>query len=275
MQSEEFLKFVRIRGELHNNDEAKNAIHAVFETLRDRIVFDTSENVKAQLPHEMQKLWETGMMERISQKATGPTRMDLNSFIGRIMDRMGSDDWNHAQNVARAVFMTLRQSITPGAQQEIEREFPADIRDFWLSSVPPEMPSEASTMRTEEGRRRAEVGMGGQPIETEPQMMQEPAAHPPAEERVDMIHPEAISDPNAGPGSATHYRSDPQLEHEIQQMLEEEDEMEGEQINVFVQAGSATLRGMVHSNEHRQLAGRIAAKALGVGEIYNELEVEE
>jgi osmotically-inducible protein OsmY len=73
----------------------------------------------------------------------------------------------------------------------------------------------------------------------------------------------------------SHYRSDPELEKEIRELLASSQEVNAENIEVFVQTGNVTLRGTVKTPEERDAAGRIAARGLGVGEIFNELVVEE
>lgn len=314
MQYDEFIKLVRERSEMAGRGDTENAIKSVFQTLRDRIVTQTWENVQSQLPHEFQQAMTMGFMEKMSDTVSGPTRMDLKSFIMRVADRLQTTDYNQAEKVTRAVFITLRQATTPGAQEEIERELPEDIREFWRQSQPPQMVQEASEARTQtqeqpyemeapvivgeevctvcgevivppstaemttqEGWHKHDVGEGAQPIETESMLgkEQEHVAHPPAEERVDVIPPMGAKDTNAGPGSETHYRSDPQLEQEIRQMLDENHEIESGDIDVMVMAGNVTLRGQVPSQGQREEAGKIAAKALGVGEILNEITVEQ
>lgn len=315
MQYDEFIKLVRERSELVGREDSENAIKSVFQTLRDRIVTQTWENVQSQLPHELQQMMTMGFMEKMSDKMSSPTRMDLKSFIMRVADRLQTTDYNQAEKVTRAVFITLRQATTPGAQEEIESELPEDIREFWRQSQPPQMTQEATEARkqsmtqeqpyemeapvivgeeictvcgevivppsnaemtTEEGWPRHEVGEGGQPIEAESILCKpQEEAHPPAEDRVDIIPPMGAKDTNAGPGSETHYRSDPQLEQEIRQMLDENHEVESGDIDVMVMAGNVTLRGQVPSQSQREEAGKIAAKALGVGEILNEITVEQ
>jgi uncharacterized protein (DUF2267 family) len=320
MQTDEFIKHVSIRGEIHSREDTENAIKAVFQTLRDRIVHDTGDNIKSQLPKEIQGFWETGLVQHIAHKFGGRTRMDLSGFIGRVGDKLDTDDFAYAERITRAVITTLRQSITPGAQEEVERELPEDLREFWRSCLPPEMPMEADEarryareerqMREQEGppfemgapvpsTPEEEAGVGPwvgagtcQPCAEEPgleevteievtEMRQEVQraeheVHPPAEERMEVVPPPEERVPTAaGPGSVTHYRSDPQLEQEIRQMLEESNRVEAEKIDVFVQAGNVTLRGHAKNQEERDQAGHIAAKALGVGDILNEITVED
>ncbi len=261
MQYDEFMKQVRLRGDLHNNDETRRAIHAVFETLKERIIHDTGHNIQAQFPHDLQPLWESGLMEHISQKAAGPKRMDLTAFLGRVADRLEISDFTRVEIITRAVFTTLRQAITPGAQESVEKELPEDIKEFWAACRPPEMPHEAHAAKQHTFKEEGSYAHG--------------EVYPPAEDRMEIIPPPGAHKPEEGPGGATHYRLDPQLEQEIKELLDKSDELQAEKINVFVQAGNVALRGTVKTNDQRQTAGQIAAKALGVGNILNELSVEE
>lgn len=97
---------------------------------------------------------------------------------------------------------------------------------------------------------------------------------PPAVERIEILPPEPPR-PEEGPGGVSHYRSDPELEKEIRELLASSQEVNAENIEVFVQTGNVTLRGTVKTPEERDAAGRIAARGLGVGEIFNELVVKE
>lgn len=325
MQTEEFIKKVRVRAGLDDNEQAKKSIDSVFDALRARISHEGGDNVASQLPKELKEMWEAGLMEHLKRAVTGFERMDLGGFLAKVADEAGLQDIGQSETVTRAVFRTLQEQITPGASKAIENQLPPDIRDFWVSSAPQaEETTETPTVFvTEEVRTEMLIiGMPGSMTEydeesevaesnlrpdmpsgydvdmtiamTEAQVRdmtqkgQEPygaqrlgevtegskEVQPPSVDRIQMTTPPQ-SRGTAGPGSEIYYRSDPQLSQEIEHMLDEDEDLKAENIDVFVQAGNVTLRGKVKSNNQRESAGRVAAKALGVGEIRNELIVME
>jgi uncharacterized protein (DUF2267 family) len=273
MQTEEFLKKVRQRATLADNDSAKRACEAVFETLRARISHEGGDNIAAQLPKELKELWESGVFEHVQRKIFGSERFDLGGFFAHIAQQLGLDDISHAETVTRAVFISMHEQLTPGAQQSISHQLPPDIREFWEASVsvtqepPYEWEAPVETME------ETPITFGETEAEISKQEEVSPSVPPPAKDRV-TIAPPAEKGGVEGPASVEHYRSDAQLTEEIEEMLSESDELDPENIEVFVEAGNVTLRGSVKTPQEREIAIQIASEGLGVGEIRSELEVE-
>jgi len=139
MQTGEFLRKVRERAGLKDVDEARRAADAVFGALRDRISHAGGDNVAAQLPRELRKLWESGLTEHLARSLAGVERMDLHEFLARVQNTGHLGSIGEAEVATRAVFTTLREQITPGAQRSIENQLPGDIRELWRVSLPAEM----------------------------------------------------------------------------------------------------------------------------------------
>ncbi|MCE5321867.1 DUF2267 domain-containing protein [bacterium] len=269
MQTEEFLKKVKQRAGLIDNNSAKRASEAVFETLRARISHEGGDNVAAQLPKELKDLWESNVFEHVQRKVMGGERFDLGGFLASVAQKLGLDDISQAETVTKAVFMSMHEQITQGAAQSISHQLPQDIRIFWESSVaqqtfPYEWEAPVETMEQETivlAETEEEIKAGQETS---------PSVHPPAMDRVTMASEHAGVQ---GPASVEHYRSDSQLAEEIGEMLAESDELDPEHIEVFVERGNVTLRGSVKTSQEREVAIEIASEALGVGEIRSELEV--
>ncbi|MHB9035089.1 MAG: DUF2267 domain-containing protein [Armatimonadota bacterium] len=278
MQTDEFLKLVRERAGLADNERAKRASEVVFQTLRIRISHEGGDNVAQQLPKDLKELWESGAFAHVQRALAGVERLDLGAFLARIAQQLGLDDISQAETVTRAVFMSLHEQLTTGAQQSISHQLPQDIRGFWEASVAgaqgPPYEWEAPVQDLEETEIDVTIS------ETEAEVRQtkaekKPTAHQPAMDRVTMASPPGGHHDVEGPGSAEHYRSDAELTEEIEEMLDESDEIDAENIDVFVQAGNVTLRGCVRSPHEREMALRTVSEALGVGEIRSELELDE
>jgi uncharacterized protein (DUF2267 family) len=133
MQTREFLEKVRTRAGLRSDRDAKMAVDGVFGVLRARISHAGGDNVAAQLPKELKELWEAGIVDHVVRSLQGIDRLNLDEFFGRAQDAAHLRDAAQAETVTRAVFLTLREQITPGAQYAIENQLPQDIRAFWQS----------------------------------------------------------------------------------------------------------------------------------------------
>lgn len=324
MQEQEFLKNVRMRGGLADNDEAKHDTEVVFQTLRARISHEGGENIGAQLPSGIKDLWEVGWWERIKREFAGTEHLDLGAFIAKVAHELGTEDLGRAETVTRAVFATLREQITEGASRSVESRLPDDIREFWRESSPdrfgapvmegPPFEMEAPvageyagvSAEEEEGARpwgpETDIPSGADVEETveaeasyihaeglevceecgalfgisgseEATWEESEGVRPPAVERIEIRAAEPAA-PEEGPGSPTHFRSDPELEKEIRELLDSSGELDASHIDVLVRAGNVTLRGTVNTPEEREAAGTAAAHALAVGDILNEIKVE-
>ncbi|MEN6357349.1 MAG: DUF2267 domain-containing protein [Armatimonadota bacterium] len=263
------MKKIKQRAGLVDNESAKRASKAVFETLRVRISHEGGDNVAAQLPKELKDLWESSVFEHVQRKVMGGERFDLGGFLAGVARKLGLDDISQAETVTRAVFMSLHEQITQGAVQSVSHQLPQDIREFWESSTaeqtfPYEWEAPVETMEQET------ITFAETEEEIKAKQETTPAVHPPSMDRVTMASEHAGIE---GPASAEYYRSDAQLAVEIEEMLSESDELDPEHIEVFVERGNVTLRGSVKTPQEREVAIEIASEALGVGEIRSELEV--
>lgn len=137
MQADEFLKKVRSRAGLSSDERARQVTDAVFETIRARISHGGADNIASQLPKDIKKLWESGMVEHLARSLSGVERMDLSEFLARVQNAAHLGSVDEAEEVTRAVFRTLQEQITSGSRYAIQSQLPEDIRDLWLTSAPP------------------------------------------------------------------------------------------------------------------------------------------
>jgi len=231
MQTEEFLKKVRIRAGLEDNERARQATEAVFSALRARISHAGGDNIAEQFPKDIRNLWESGLLEHIARGLKGVDRMDLGEFLGKVQNKAHLANADEAEAITSAVFMTMKEQLSQGAQQSIEHQLPQDIRSLWQRS---NAPSE------EEAQPSGKYGM----------------------EQV-------------GPAAVSLFRSDNQLTEDIKKALEEDDEIDEEWIDVHVQQGSVTLRGIVKTSDEWEAAERTTSRVLGVQRVKNELTIVE
>ncbi|HVQ47200.1 MAG TPA: BON domain-containing protein [Gemmatimonadales bacterium] len=68
-------------------------------------------------------------------------------------------------------------------------------------------------------------------------------------------------------------RPDAQLAQELQEILTKDPELDSTEIEVEVEGGAVTLRGVVDSSDARLLAEELVESVTGVREVHNNLKV--
>lgn len=68
-------------------------------------------------------------------------------------------------------------------------------------------------------------------------------------------------------------RPDAQLAQELQEILTKDPELDSTEIEVEVEGGAVTLRGVVDSTDARLLAEELVESVTGVREVHNNLKV--
>jgi uncharacterized protein (DUF2267 family) len=107
--------------------EAKRAGEAVLETLAERIAGGEADDLAEQLPEELSPALERGR-ERSGGKAQ---RMSLDEFLARIAEREGVS-WEQALEHARAVFATLRETLSDKELSDVMSELPRGYQEALL-----------------------------------------------------------------------------------------------------------------------------------------------
>jgi uncharacterized protein (DUF2267 family) len=256
MDADEFFKRVSTRSGIHGRDRVIAATASVLQALRARISHDTGDNMASQLPTEIREMWKSPPTGLQVMKEVEFERMDLDEFLERIRTSIGLTGRREAAEVARAVFMTIQEQITPGAADHVASELPEDIRAFWEESAPQQRPIESPA-----SRRPRTFGFRLR--------FDRPALEPTKKGPPEGFY---TSD-EIGPSVATVCRSDEQLRDEIIELLEASDEVDASDIEVEVHAGKVTLRGTVTSPYQREAAKRIAKEALGTIEVINNIRL--
>jgi uncharacterized protein (DUF2267 family) len=107
--------------------EAKRAGEAVLETLAERIAGGETDDLAEQLPEELRPSLERGR-QRSGGKAQ---RMSLDEFIARVAEREGVS-WEQALEHARAVFATLRETLSDKELSDLLSELPRGYHEALL-----------------------------------------------------------------------------------------------------------------------------------------------
>jgi len=102
-------------------DEAATITGATLETLAERISGGQVRDLAAQLPEELR--------DYLRKEDELPQRLNAAEFVREVRARAGVDDqW--ASEGARAVFTTLRETVSGDELDDVVSELPKDIREL-------------------------------------------------------------------------------------------------------------------------------------------------
>lgn len=122
MDDTEFIRTVARRAGT-STDRATALTHATLRTLAERIDGGEARNLAAQLPEELRAYM-------FSPEETAE-RFGLNIFVQRVSGRAGVDE-ALAKDGMRAVFDTLRETVTPGEYGDTVVQLP----ELWELAEP-------------------------------------------------------------------------------------------------------------------------------------------
>ena len=126
MQHDDFIGQVQARGKLANTGQAERVTRSVLETIGERIPDGLSDNLAAQLPHEIgEHLRRT---ERPDKGGTGE-RFDRTDFVTRVEERSGLDR-PQAVYAARVVCEVIGEATQGGVMAKVREALPPDVREI-------------------------------------------------------------------------------------------------------------------------------------------------
>lgn len=128
MKYDEFVKQVQTSAKLDSKEQAENAIKAVLETLKERIVGDEASNLAAQLPQEI------GQFLRGKDGQNGQ-HFTLPKFYQMVSEKE-SVELATATNHVKAVFSVLEQAVTPGEIGDIQVNLSEDYQELFSQPSP-------------------------------------------------------------------------------------------------------------------------------------------
>jgi len=116
MDYDDFIGAVQHRAQLGDRQSAITATRATLETLGERLLEEQSTNLASELPQEVGEYL---------RHVSGPERFDAQEFLTRVA-RKENKDANEATYHARVVTEVLREAVSPGAFEKLERSLPGD-----------------------------------------------------------------------------------------------------------------------------------------------------
>ncbi|MEB3355647.1 MAG: DUF2267 domain-containing protein [Synechococcales bacterium] len=123
MQYIEVTKKVQATANLDSQNQAEQAIHAVLETLSERILGNEASELADQLPEEM------GTYLRGREGEMGE-RFSLEEFYQRVSNREGVDAPTAATHT-RAVFTVINAAVTAGEFADVKANLPDDYKELF------------------------------------------------------------------------------------------------------------------------------------------------
>ena len=114
------LKRVMERTEIDDRYEAERTLHAVLQTLCDRLTGDEADDLLAQLPHEVKTAVTI---------TTAARPMSADEFVALAAERMKVDP-ERARRRIRAVFGVLREAVTLGEFDDVLAQLDPEYADL-------------------------------------------------------------------------------------------------------------------------------------------------
>jgi uncharacterized protein (DUF2267 family) len=146
MKYDEFINRVRELAGV-SPEEARQASRAVLLTLSERIGPKESADTASQLPKGLKEAFMPGAV---------PDPFDAEEFLRRVAQRM-SVSLGEALNLTRAVFLTLREAVSPGELEDWQEMLTPDYVE--LAARPAEPGGKPRTTPPDSPhRRRGEIG---------------------------------------------------------------------------------------------------------------------
>jgi uncharacterized protein (DUF2267 family) len=126
MPADEFVRRVAQRLGI-DEAAARTSVDATLETLSIRLAGGEVEDLLTRLPLELHEPLKRGL----AASATA-TRMPLDTFVSRLAEREGVDEWT-ARERARAVLHTLREAVGDDEFFDVTVQLPPTYDALWAS----------------------------------------------------------------------------------------------------------------------------------------------
>jgi len=109
-----------------DRDRVKRVTAAVLHALRDRLTPDEANQVVAQLPRELKRVWEGG-----ETRGRSPIKMHRREFYSRVRSEADLRSAREARWATVAVFAALKDQLSPGEAEDVLAQLPKDLKEVW------------------------------------------------------------------------------------------------------------------------------------------------
>ncbi|MEI8388917.1 MAG: DUF2267 domain-containing protein [bacterium] len=137
MNKENFIKKVMQFANIENKEIAERGVQIVLSLLSYRLTENEQEDVAAQLPTDLKRMWNNRVWAvnyfRLSGKRLKYRhKIELMSLVDNEIKREKLP--LHAEMITKAVFHALKENISSGESEEIAHMLPKDVRDFYKAA---------------------------------------------------------------------------------------------------------------------------------------------
>lgn len=129
MKPREFYRVVMDTSGQRSLDTARRATGAVFHALRDRLTWQESDQVVAQLPTDLKAVWREG--EVLDRE---PLKLHRDEFLERVRGEMSLPSRREARWMTLAVFAALKEQLSPGEAEDVLTQLPKDLKELWAEA---------------------------------------------------------------------------------------------------------------------------------------------
>lgn len=143
MSVDTFYRTVMQASGEHDQAVARRVTGAVLRALRDRLTIEEANQAAAQLPRELQTMWNEGEVAR-----GRPIKMDREEFHARVMRDAELSSPDRARSAVRGVFTALQTQLSAGEAADILAQLPKDLKRLWAEARPPMARAAASPAPT-------------------------------------------------------------------------------------------------------------------------------
>lgn len=133
MDEHRFLKEVAARAGCDER-RAEGLTFVVFQLLRGRITPREADDVAAQLPAALRRMWNEG------EPPSDASRYERDEFVGHVRVAADVPDDAEAERAVRAVFATLQHALgspdgTRGEAWDVFSQLPKGLKQLWLGAT--------------------------------------------------------------------------------------------------------------------------------------------
>jgi uncharacterized protein (DUF2267 family) len=126
MTTQTFYRTVARTGHQEDRTIVQRATAAVFHALRDRLTPNEADQVFAQLPEPLKRIWGEG-----EEAEREPIKMNREEFCERVLRDAGLPSKREARWMILAVFAALKEQISPGEARDVMAQLPKDLKELW------------------------------------------------------------------------------------------------------------------------------------------------
>lgn len=129
MRTESFYRTVMKTSHERDAEVVKRSTAATLHALRDRLTADEADQVFAQLPAGLKRVWGEG-----EEAEREPLKMDREEFYERVKGEAGLPSAREARWMTLAVFAALKEQLSPGEAEDVMAQLPKDLKEVWAEA---------------------------------------------------------------------------------------------------------------------------------------------